>query len=448
MIRLPWRRDAVARPRHGSAADTSSGEMPEGSSLASRAAASGSVRGERGASMTRARSLQARMSSLLAAGLMTSVGAGMLVWYYVEALSRPAAAQRRAQMPAPEAPGEGMSLPRFGPVSPPAAARPATEVFRAPPMPTPAFPVVQSAAAQSGVTLPASPLFEPPLTRAPGELPPSYGAPAQFSARRPSLDRRLSGEVFARVSRGSSPDLASGDEGSGPASGAAAVIRGADLPQDAGVTAASGGALERLLRSSAFAATRAQMLPTQHLLLAKGSFIDCTLETAIDSTLPGMTTCITATDTFSADGTVVLLGRGTKLIGETRGEVRQGQARVFVVWTEARTPAGVVVRLDSPGTDALGRSGLEGEVNRHFWERFGAAVLVSTIDGAVQSEAQSSSRGGTVVLDPTASEDVLTEVLRGTVNIPPTVRVRNGARIQVLVARDIDFRPVYDLNAR
>jgi type IV secretion system protein VirB10 len=206
--------------------------------------------------------------------------------------------------------------------------------------------------------------------------------------------------------------------------------------------------LDTLLQPSVLKATRAQLLPTQRLLLPRGTFIDCTLETAIESTLPGMTTCVTATDTFGADGTVVLLERGTKLIGETRGEVRQGEARVFVVWTEARTPAGVVVQLDSPGTDALGRSGLEGKVNRHFWQRFGAAALVSTIDGVVQSEVQSSSRGGTVVLDPTASEDVLTEILRSTVNIPPTIRVRNGARIQVLVARDVDFRAVYELEPR
>jgi type IV secretion system protein VirB10 len=213
-------------------------------------------------------------------------------------------------------------------------------------------------------------------------------------------------------------------------------------------TDSSRDALQTLLRPAVLGATRAQILPTQRLLLPKGTFIDCTLETAIDTSLPGMTTCVTATDTFGADGTVVLLERGTKLIGETRGEVQQGQARVFVVWTEARTPSGVVVQLDSPGTDVLGRSGLDGDVNRHFWQRFGAAVLVSAIDGVVQSEVQSSSRSSTVVLDPTASEDVLNDILRDTVNIPPTIRVRNGARIQVLVARDVDFRPVYELEPR
>ena len=115
-----------------------------------------------------------------------------------------------------------------------------------------------------------------------------------------------------------------------------------------------------LLRPSVSATVRAQVLPTQRLLLPKGAFIDCTLETAIDSTLPGMTTCVMATDTFGVDGQVVLLERGTKLVGETRGQVQQGSARVFVLWTEARTPTGVIVPLASPGADELGRSGLPG----------------------------------------------------------------------------------------
>jgi type IV secretion system protein VirB10 len=203
--------------------------------------------------------------------------------------------------------------------------------------------------------------------------------------------------------------------------------------------------MNALLRPTVTPAVAASVLPTRRFLLAKGAFIDCTLETAIDSTLPGMTTCITATDTFGADGSVVLLERGTKLVGETRGQVQQGSSRLFVLWTEARTPTGVVVPLSSPGTDELGRSGLNGEVNRHFWDRFGAAILLTVINGAVQSAVNSQNSGSSVVVAPTGTTDVMTEVLRSTINIPPTVTKSQGDRIQVFVARDVDFRPVYAL---
>src|SRR5690606_5833687 len=155
---------------------------------------------------------------------------------------------------------------------------------------------------------------------------------------------------------------------------------------------------------------------------------------------------ITATDTFGADGNVVLLERGTKLVGETRGDVRQGSARVYVLWTEARTPTGVVVPLASPGTDELGRAGLPGEVNRHSWERSGGATLVSVIEGAVQAAGRRPSSGeGAVIVNPSTSTDGMTEVLRSTINIPPTVTKQHGDRIAVLVARDLDFRSVYEL---
>lgn len=397
-----------------------------------------SVRGERGVPIVRgARSLQSRMSSVLAVGLMTAVAAGMLAWYYAEALSRPAVEHGKRATQVEGAPGEGMTLPPFGSAGEPATSRPAQPVSGAPPVR--AVPALQPASVPAA---PADSWLEPSPARSPGELRAGYGAPAPLSPRQQALERRLSGDVFAQAPHAALPDAAA----AGPGGTTASADSG--TAERTGAGASNGDDLRALLRPGVLAAAHAEMLPTQHLLLPQGAFIDCTLETAIDSTLPGMTTCITATDTFSADGTVVLLDRGTRLIGETRGEVRQGQARVFVVWTEARTPAGVVMQLDSPGTDALGRSGLEGRVNRHFWQRFGAAALVSTIDGAVQSRVQSSSRGGTLVLDPTASEDVLTGILRSTVNIPPTIRVGNGARIQVLVARDVDFRDVYELDAR
>jgi type IV secretion system protein VirB10 len=164
-----------------------------------------------------------------------------------------------------------------------------------------------------------------------------------------------------------------------------------------------------------------------------------------------MTTCIGASDIYGADGKVVLLERGTKYVGEQRGTPRQGQGRVFIVWNEARTPTGVVVQLASPGTDELGRNGLPGFVDTHFWDRFGAAILISVIDGAMeaitayqQSGTNSSSSTG-VVLRTQGSRDVITEVLRSTVSIPPTVIKNQGERIQILVARDVDFRGVYAL---
>jgi len=277
----------------------------------------------------------------------------------------------------------------------------------------------------------------------------TYGVPPTpgVSAKSPweiALERKLSGPAFDTSPNGPSSATAGQSAPSVPQS--ESPTGGAEMPVgEIPRSAAPSSALATLLTPTITPAVRPSVLPTQQLLLPKGAFIDCTLETAIDSTLPGMTTCVTATDTFSADGTVVLLPRGTKLVGETRGQVQQGSSRIFVLWTEARTPSGVVVPLDSPGTDALGRSGLAGKVNRHFWQRFGAAILISVINGGVEYAVQSQNRGGAVIYDPGATQEVMTEALKGTVDIPPTVTVANGSRIQVLVARDVDFRSVYAL---
>ena len=367
------------------------------------------VRGERDTtSVNRAPSLQSRISSVLAIGLMSVLGLGLLAWYYANAMSRPSRVRQGAQaLSMSRAQGE-MPLPSLGRIDPP--------------MPLPALEAVPSAAPD----LPA--VREIPLEAGPPAS--VYGAPRPKTPEELALERQLSGVVFSAQSV--TPNAATGMSIPAPSSGGTQQT----------------GELGALLRPSVSALVRAQMLPTQRLLLPKGAFIDCTLETAIDSTLPGMTTCVMATDAFGVDGQVVLLERGTKLIGETRGQVQLGSARVFVLWTEARTPTGVVVPLASPGADELGRSGLPGTVNTHFWQRFGAAMLVSVIDGAVEGAMQSARGGnGTVIVNPSATQGVMTEVLKGTINIPPTVVKQQGDRIQVLVARDLDFRSVYELQS-
>jgi len=408
------------------------------------------VRGERSSPViARALSVQARATHYLALGLMLAIGAGLLLWYYSHQLARQDRTRQNARIGTARLADTEMALPPLGPIDAPRLA----------PVAAPLPPALQPSPATTGAGAHWLPLAsamrpsQPPMrvssagihTVGSAAVYPAATAPP--SPHSSALQRRLSGDVLFSAPAGPGGAAGPGAQSaagaqtlpSGPAVSPAATARAAD-------EGPHGGGLAALLQTSTVPTVSAHLLPDPSLLLPKGAFIDCTLETAIDSTLPGMTTCVTATDTFGADGRVVLLERGTKLVGETRGQVQQGAARVFVVWTEARTPGGVVVPLDSPGTDQLGRSGLPGKVQRHFWQRFGAAILVSIIDGGVQAAVQSANRGnGTVIYDPGAAQDVMTEVLKSTVAIAPTVIKRNGDRIQVLVARDLDFSSVYEL---
>jgi len=394
----------------------------------------GRVRGERGApAVSRVQSFQARFSSVLAATLMLTVGGGMLFWYYTSTLARQTHVRQAAQTAAANRAQSEMPLPALGRVEAPVAPAPANVASCS------KEDVAEQVAVWEDSSLPSVPPLQPAVVPENETMVPVY-ADARVGGSQPgpaelALQRRLSGSVFVRDPPFS---MSTSTHVSTPVS-----IQGLSVPRE---TSTADVPAERAI-AGAPSMVQASRLPTQRFLLPKGAFIDCTLETAIDSTLPGMTTCITATDTFSADGRVVLLERGTKLIGETQGQVDQGAARVFVLWSEARTPAGVVVPLASPGADELGRAGLPGEVNRHFMDRFGAAILLSVIDGAVQSAVQSSNRAGAVVFNPSGSRDVVAEALRGTVNIRPTVVKRHGDRIQVLVARDLDFRSVYELRS-
>lgn len=390
----------------------------------------GSVEGERGiATVFRRRSLRTRLTQLLPLALVVALGSLALVWYYTTAAARarqapgaPAAAARRAD------PGD--------------AALPPLD-FRAGPADSDAGVVGDPAdAAESPDAASADdpgPGEEPTEVPAPIDVPRlprrlAQAAPAGVDVR-PAIERQFGGSVYVRAGTPASAGTTEspGSVSAGPAPEAADPApdapRGASLP-----------------RVSPYAVpARARALPERRLLLERGTFVDCTLETAIDSSLAGLVTCVTAADTFGSDGAVVLLERGTRLVGETRGEVRLGGSRLFVLWTEARTPDGVVVPLESPATDQLGRSGVTGSVDRHFMDRFGAALLISTVDGLAQAAASRRGGSGTVVVDGTGSRDVVTEILRETVALPPTLRVAPGSRLQALVARDIDFRGVYEL---
>lgn len=277
------------------------------------------VQGERDKIFGLRTSAQSRVGNALAIALMSALGLGSLVWYYASAMIRTGRAKEHAQAAAAQRAQGDLPLPSLGRIGAP----PPSDIFE------PVSPA-------GGPPPAARTLAEIPLTPAGAEM---AGAPPPKTPEQLAQERELSGSVFSV--RDSMPPVPAAPLSSLP--DAVAPGGGAHGDRDLG----------SLLRPSATASVRARMLPAQRLLMPKGAFIDCTLESAIDSSLPGMTTCITATDTFGVDGKVVLMERGTKLTGETRGEVQQGASRLFVLWTEARTPAGVIVPLDSPGADAL-----------------------------------------------------------------------------------------------
>ena len=229
--------------------------------------------------------------------------------------------------------------------------------------------------------------------------------------------------------------------------GLASTLR--DEGFDSGTGRSSDGKLGGLLSSVSTPPTNATMMPDRNLLLPKGTFIDCVLETKLDTTVPGMTSCVIPRDVYSANGCVLLIERGSKAIGEYKGAVENGLNRIFVLWTQIQTPKGVRVNIDSPATDALGGSGMAGEIDFHWWARFGNALLFTLIQDGFDfaMTKQSENNGGVNYYQN--SEDgmnqIIQEAMRQSGNIPPTLTKNQGERVGIFVARDVDFSKVYQL---
>lgn len=183
------------------------------------------------------------------------------------------------------------------------------------------------------------------------------------------------------------------------------------------------------------AASVSPVRPDLSRFLGAGKLIPAVLETGIDSSRPGVVRAIVAEDVFSEDGSVVLLPRGSKMLGEFAASTGVGTRRVGIVWNRAMRSDGIAVPLVSPAADASGTTGLTGKVNLHFWERFGAALLFSLIDAAGDNANDDQSivvSSGSSAMSP--GQQIA--------NIPPTITVKPGARVNAILTRDLDFGAV------
>jgi type IV secretion system protein VirB10 len=218
-----------------------------------------------------------------------------------------------------------------------------------------------------------------------------------------------------------------------------------------GAPAAGGGLFGGQLQGSATPKVVASMLGNRSLTLPKGTAFTCALKTKVISAVSGLVGCQVQRNVFSDDGRVLLIERGSHLDGEYRiASVRPGTVRIPVLWTRIRTPLGVTVDIDSPGTGQLGESGIDGYVDSRWGERIGAAMLLSLIDDSVKLVIQnqaSDRQADTIVLpSTTANTSKLAEkVLDSTINIPPLIYQNQGGIVGIYVARDVDFSSVYEL---
>ncbi|EJF86816.1 type IV secretion system protein VirB10 [Candidatus Bartonella washoeensis] len=202
-----------------------------------------------------------------------------------------------------------------------------------------------------------------------------------------------------------------------------------------------------LLKPTTLEGVRASILGNRNYIIAMGASIPCILETAISSDQQGFASCIISRDILSDNGRVVLLDKGTQIVGEYRSGLKKGQNRLFVLWNRAKTPSGVIITLASPATDALGRSGVDGDIDNHWLERIGSALLFSIVKDATNyakgrlSKDQEKSSAETV----SSGQNIANIITENYANIPPTLTKNQGEMINVFVARDLDFSSVYKL---
>jgi type IV secretion system protein VirB10 len=192
----------------------------------------------------------------------------------------------------------------------------------------------------------------------------------------------------------------------------------------------------------------AKRLPHPALTVPAGELIPATLETAINSELPGMARAITTRDVYSLEGANLLIPKGSTLVGQFNANVVQGQSRLLVVWNRVQMSNGVVVTLNSPGTDTLGRAGQGADyVDRHFLERFGSGALLSIMgafvaNSGVNGQDQYNSQAQYRMAIAGSFQQAAGQTLEQDMMIRPTLQVNQGTRINVFVAHDLDFKAV------
>jgi type IV secretory pathway VirB10-like protein len=185
--------------------------------------------------------------------------------------------------------------------------------------------------------------------------------------------------------------------------------------------------------------------PASPFVLQAGSVIPAALVTGIRSDLPGQIAAQVTQHVYdSPTGRILLIPQGSRLIGEYDNAINTGQRRVLLVWTRLILPDGRSLVLERlPGADAAGYAGLQDRVDRHWWGVAQAAALSTLLNIGAEVATDDSDKLAAAFRD--GAQDtigaVAQEIVRQQLAIPPTLTIRPGFPLRVIVTRDLVLQP-------
>lgn len=189
--------------------------------------------------------------------------------------------------------------------------------------------------------------------------------------------------------------------------------------------------------------------PPQDPALLAGTLIAASLLTGINSDLPGQILANVTENVFDTiSGTVLLIPQGSRLIGRYDSQVAYGQRRVMLIWTRLIRPDGSSLVLgDLPGVDAGGEAGLEDRVDWHWSQLFKGAALASLIGVGAElaSPGRDDGSGRVIIAGRQSLEETVNQVgqqiTRKNLDIKPTLTIRPGFPVRVIVGKDLPIEP-------
>ena len=187
------------------------------------------------------------------------------------------------------------------------------------------------------------------------------------------------------------------------------------------------------------------MPPASPYVLQAGAVISAALITGIRSDLPGQITAQVTENIYdSPTGRILLVPQGTRIIGQYDNNVQFGQRRVLLVWNRLILPNGHSIVLErQPGADTQGYAGLEDGVDYHWWDLAKAAGLSTLLSVGAELAVDDDDRllrairnGGQDTIN-----DAGQQIIRRQLNVAPTLTIRPGYPVRIIVTRDLVFEP-------